>query len=398
MYRIVILAALLAGASASAVAQQPVNTTPASPRARAEAQPLLFYVARGEANACGLGCSEWIAVEGLFNANSATRFREFLTRLNRRTLPVFFHSPGGMQSEAYAIGRMLREFGMMASVARTMPEACQPGPNAGACGTAKRSGETLPAQWTSIGATCSSACVYALIGARDRWVPTGARLGIHATYTECSAPAGTPAEVREERCANSRATNRARLDSYVKQMGVDPKLVESAFRTPHAEIRYLSRAEISSFGIARRRFEESPWQYMDRTIVNFVNQPGEANGVMRRIGMIQYGCSFAGSLFVSYYRPTNQDDTGTGIVLAAVVGDQRYPLATWAVSRFDSIEPGAYFDRRSIWLAGRHIDLSKLTIEIKNSAEAQDAPTIVIHPPVNGLDRAWDTLKKSCGI
>src|SRR6478609_227450 len=55
-------------------------------------RPMDVYVATGPADACGPGCSEWIAVEGRFDAEGGRRFREFLNSPRRRSLPVFFHS------------------------------------------------------------------------------------------------------------------------------------------------------------------------------------------------------------------------------------------------------------------------------------------------------------------
>src|SRR5678815_5364218 len=56
---------------------------------------LHIYLAKGEANACGEGCSEWIAVEGSFDAGAAGRAQAFLKRYGARKLPVYLHSPGG---------------------------------------------------------------------------------------------------------------------------------------------------------------------------------------------------------------------------------------------------------------------------------------------------------------
>ena len=58
-------------------------------------QPLIFFVAKGPANACGPGCSEWIAAEGRFNSDAPQRLRDFLATLSRRDLPLFFNSAGG---------------------------------------------------------------------------------------------------------------------------------------------------------------------------------------------------------------------------------------------------------------------------------------------------------------
>ena len=85
---------------------------------------LQVYLAKGEANACGDGCSEWIAAEGYFDNGAAGRMRAFLQRHGARKLPVYFHSPGGDGAAAMAIGRLLRERGLTAGVGMTIPRAC----------------------------------------------------------------------------------------------------------------------------------------------------------------------------------------------------------------------------------------------------------------------------------
>jgi len=87
-------------------------------------EPLIFVVATGEPNACGRGCTEWIAGQGRFDKGSAQRFRDFLTVLAERDLPIFFNSDGGLLSEAVQIGLILRENRMTAGVARTVPQGC----------------------------------------------------------------------------------------------------------------------------------------------------------------------------------------------------------------------------------------------------------------------------------
>src|SRR5215470_10863499 len=76
--------------------------------AQVRSEPMVFIVATGEPNACGRGCSEWIAGEGRFDEGAAQRFREFLAVLAKRDLPIFFSSDGGLVSEAVQIGLMLR--------------------------------------------------------------------------------------------------------------------------------------------------------------------------------------------------------------------------------------------------------------------------------------------------
>ena len=131
--------------------------------------PMAFYLAKGEPDACGPGCNEWIAAEGLIDRNAAQRFRAFLQRHGQRKLPVYFHSPGGALSNAIAIGRVMRQRGLTAAVGRTIPQGCNPLlEREEACDALKRSGRQLSAELRSARALCGSACVYALVGAKVR--------------------------------------------------------------------------------------------------------------------------------------------------------------------------------------------------------------------------------------
>ena len=93
--------------------------------ANVRSEPLIFVFVTGEPNACGRGCSEWIAGEGRFDEGAAQRFREFLAVLAKRDLPIFLNSDGGLVSEAVQIGLILRENRMTAGVARTVPARCR---------------------------------------------------------------------------------------------------------------------------------------------------------------------------------------------------------------------------------------------------------------------------------
>src|SRR5579863_9575857 len=54
-----------------------------------EMPDIVFYVARGDANACGPGCDEWIAADGKIDREAAQRLRKLVTKLARRRLPIF---------------------------------------------------------------------------------------------------------------------------------------------------------------------------------------------------------------------------------------------------------------------------------------------------------------------
>src|SRR5688572_16811022 len=113
MFKIFLLAVCAGAALAQPAAAQ--SGTP-------DRTPMLFYLAKGGPDACGPGCSEWIAAEGYIDPRAAQRFRAFLKPLRAAKPPVFFQSQGGIQGQAVEIGRIMRERAMTASVSRTLPE------------------------------------------------------------------------------------------------------------------------------------------------------------------------------------------------------------------------------------------------------------------------------------
>ena len=136
-------------ALAAPIAAQSESADPQKSKAAPKSQPpMIFYLAKGEDDACGPGCGEWIAAEGQIEADTAQRMRTFLTRLGKRKLPIFFHSPGGNGTTARAMGRLLREREMTAGVFETIPADCV-GASEQTCRALKQSGQVLPSIATS---------------------------------------------------------------------------------------------------------------------------------------------------------------------------------------------------------------------------------------------------------
>ncbi len=220
--------------------------------------PLVFYVARGT-DGCGEGCDEWIAAEGGFDLGSAQRLRAFLKTFSGPVPPIYFQSPGGIQEEAIAIGRLMHEREMTAGVARTLPYGCAPGKETEErCLALKRSGQLIAAELRSAGASCSSACVYALLGAKVRLVPPDARLGVHASRRVRVYPDGRVTRTAGDDHARLAETT-SELKHYVREMGVDVALIDTAFKTKFNDAYFLSRSEIVHFGIDTRAFQETRW-------------------------------------------------------------------------------------------------------------------------------------------
>src|SRR5258708_4985950 len=74
---------------------KPTETKPIQTKSASLPPPIVFFLAKGEPNACGPGCQEWIAADGTFDPGADGRLRALLKKLGGRKLPIFFHSPGG---------------------------------------------------------------------------------------------------------------------------------------------------------------------------------------------------------------------------------------------------------------------------------------------------------------
>ena len=284
---LLLLAVAVCLAPAGVLAQG--KTAPNREMAVINRSPLVFYLAKGEPGACGEGCSEWIAAEGYFDRGAPQRLNALLARIPGKAPPIYFHSNGGIQAGALQIGRLMRKRGMTAAVGRTIPEGCASptGDQVQACQKLKSSGQTLTAELRPAGSDCNSACVYALIGAKVRQVPVGARLGIHAgrvvqIFSDGRVRSPSQAALSVKLTTHVREVE---LRGYVREMGISAQLVDAAVAIAHESLRYLDRDEIIRFGIDRREFLESPWA-VDQTEINIgVVKIVHAVGIVKTLEM-----------------------------------------------------------------------------------------------------------------
>jgi hypothetical protein len=236
-----------------------VRSAPGQP----PAPPMVFYVVKGAADACGRGCDSWIAAEGQIDAGAAPRFRKFLARIRDRNLPMYFSSPGGNLDQALAMGAMLRERPVVARVARTVVRECGfEAQNGDVCLKLKQSGRELHGDLWTRGAMCNSACPYLILGATSREIAPDAVLGVHSPKVVVRFSGGAPTQQMRS-AATARGLERADriLMHYIIKMGVEPALLVVAGATRFEDMHVLSREEIVRFGIDRREFVETPWTF-----------------------------------------------------------------------------------------------------------------------------------------
>jgi hypothetical protein len=256
----------LGGASVAAAqptAKAPIAKAPiAKPAESSPSDPpsIVFFIATGEANACGSDCNAWIAADGKIDLAAAQRLRKLLAKLGRRKLPIFLHSPGGSVLGAIELGRLIRSRNIEVSVARTIPATCSRDrlPDK-LCETLKRSGQDLVSGLDSSAAMCNSACVLALSGGAVRSVPPWVRLGVHAIGLDLGKTEIRGAVV----AAATRAAN-SRIVEFLRDMGINKALFDMSNSVPHQSARFLQRDELVRFGIDTREFGETDWMFLEK--------------------------------------------------------------------------------------------------------------------------------------
>lgn len=253
-----ILIACCAAEAPAAMAQTSPDHVTAQPAAPNPAvmHPMEFYDAHGEANACGLGCSEWIAAQGKIDNGTADRLQRLLARLKGARLPIFFQSPGGLVTGSISLGELIRARKLTVSVGTTVPLNCDRDPTSqNSCDAEIRAGHPIEAKLDFPTAMCNSGCVYALAGGVVRLIPPWVTLGIH----DVGIDAATRLAIEV-----GNAVTDDRLHSYIHLMGIGDGLLSEAFATPFSSLRRLSRDDAARFGLDRREFGETVWQFVGK--------------------------------------------------------------------------------------------------------------------------------------
>src|SRR5215831_20955411 len=79
------LSAVLCFRTVGEPAKSPATPQKTEPgKAKLEGMPeIVFYVAKGDSNACGLGCDQWIAADGRIDAGAPQRLRRLMAKLGK---------------------------------------------------------------------------------------------------------------------------------------------------------------------------------------------------------------------------------------------------------------------------------------------------------------------------
>ena len=216
---------LLAASAASAQAPRPPVGGIGSPP-----DAMIFYVAHGAADACGPGCSDWIAAEGTVQWDTHKRLFNILDRNAGRKLPVIIHVWGESNlNVAITLGRILRERGIDTTVGTTEVTACIGKPES-ECFALKRPGGPLDARIKSPDAPCDLTCVLMLAGGVHRSLPAGAHVVLGGMLLRNRLAPNVSQEARDtlpERYGEA-------FRKYLRDMGVETELLDIADRQTEA--------------------------------------------------------------------------------------------------------------------------------------------------------------------
>jgi hypothetical protein len=183
---------------------------------------MIFYVAHGAPGACGPGCSDWIAAEGVIQWDTHKRLIAILDRQAGRKLPVVIHSWGESNlNVATSLGRILRDRGIDTTVGSTEVETCKGKPDT-ECFALKRPGGPLDAKVNVLDTRCELACVLMLAGGVQRSLPAGTRMVLSGMLIHNRLAPNVSDERREGLTARFGELFRI----YLREMGVEPELLD----------------------------------------------------------------------------------------------------------------------------------------------------------------------------
>jgi tetratricopeptide (TPR) repeat protein len=338
---------------------EPVKVSPPGVKA-GPAADISFYLARGEADACGRACSEWIAAEGRIDPGAAQRLRRLLAKLGHRRLPIFFHSPGGSVAGSLELGRLIRGQKLVASVARTIPRGCdRDNLQDKTCEELKRSGMEIESEFDAVVTMCNSGCVYALIGGTTHLVPPWVKLGIH----EVGLGPEKKAALRGAPITDVKRAAHARILEYVLDMGVDKALLTAASAVPNESVRFLERDDLVRFGIDRREFGESVWRFADKPTVSMSKRvffrTGSGDQPRYRKGLVRLDCGTGQAIRLLFAQEQDSSEHKSTDPLQLDVNGQRINLRhqSWS-SEFDWHSASLSMDMLDVIGRGPNITVS----------------------------------------
>lgn len=178
----------------------------------------------------GIGGNAWIIfLDGTIQRNTNRDFEEYLlhNKIPERSL-VYLNSPGGNLLGGIELGRVIRKYGLSTDIGKHATKATR--------------SEIEPG-------TCYSACAYAYLGGRFRYLQEGSLFGVHQFSSEQK---GQSTE-SEAQIAS------AIILEHIRSMGINPSLFSLAVLADSAAIHQLDRRTLEYLDVVNNGVTRPVW-------------------------------------------------------------------------------------------------------------------------------------------
>ena len=171
-----------------------------------------------------------IYADGVIDINAAARLEQIIENNNiSKHSIVYFNSPGGSLIGGVEIGRVIRKNQISTSV-----------------GKKKENKDNIQKE-----AICFSACTFAYLGGKFRYMSGNSFFGVHRFYSKINLP---DAEDRAQIIS-------AMIVSYLQEVGISEQFFVEMTRAGPNEIALLSVPEMERLGIINNGFEQTRWSF-----------------------------------------------------------------------------------------------------------------------------------------
>ncbi len=228
--------------------------------------PMRFEWRReGPAAACGANCRVWISAVGYITADTPREFEAFAQDPNTHGAVLVLDSDGGSVLGTLALGRAIRNLGMITTIGKTT--ALPPAADGDRRATLSPSGN------------CESMCAFLLLAGASRYVPPQAHVLVHQIWLGKKRKQALESSYSAEEL-NIVQRDIGRLAQYTIEMGGSGELLETALRIPPWEPLYrlspdeLQRMKLSTIDALFERDARSPSPVRSTTSFATVGRPG----------------------------------------------------------------------------------------------------------------------------
>lgn len=212
---------------------------------------------------CGPDCADFIVADGEIASGSSLWLLLAYKKIGDRKAPLVIHSPGGSIEGGLALGRVARKLGLTIIVARATKTAC--GKDSAVCQPEKISAYEL----TSEDAWCLSACSFVFAGGVERFVPRGALVGVHLPRVDLSkVPEKFRPNADEADGYQARVVERwiVLLTAYLKEVGVDTRLIDFMKEATPDQMRVLTASELALLELSPSEERKPPLRIANQSV------------------------------------------------------------------------------------------------------------------------------------